>query len=320
MKEKKPNLLIAGVSHGGTTSLFSYLSSHPEICASTIKETHYFSPILNGETVSSIEEYQKFFLHHDNEPYVMEAGPGYLYGGNELAGKVKELLREVRLVFILREPVSRLYSYFKYCSKAMQVVNISFNDFVKLLEKQSQKNDLIKSKKNRSRTKISRNSGIFETLTNGFYAKYLSEWYDTFDEESIKIVFFDDLRENPADLIDSICQWLSIDTHLHTGNDFTIENKGFYYKNRNIHKLAINLNEKFEPFFRRYPHLKQFIRKLYLLNAKSNPYILDAATEEYLSKLYAPYNTQLYSLLSSKGYPAERMPDWLKKSCEYESM
>ena len=147
MKEKKPNLLIAGVSHGGTTSLFSYLSSHPEICASTIKETHYFSPILNGETVSSIEEYQKFFLHHDNEPYVMEAGPGYLYGGNELAGKVKELLREVRLVFILREPVSRLYSYFKYCSKAMQVVNISFNDFVKLLEKQSQKNDLIKSKK-----------------------------------------------------------------------------------------------------------------------------------------------------------------------------
>ncbi len=314
-----PNLLIAGVSHGGTTSVFSYLASHSEICASTIKETHYFSPILNGEGVAPIEEYQKFFRHHENEIYIMEAGPGYLFGGSKLVEQVKELLGNVRLLFILREPVSRLYSYFKYCNKTLQISDISFRDFVELIENQPRSPVLNKSSQDKNRTTIIRDSGIFETLASGFYAESLTEWYNAFDKESIKIVFFDDLERNPADLIDSICQWLSIDFHLHAENNFTVENKGFYYKNKNIHKLAVSLNEKIEPFFRRYPSLKQSLRKLYMFNAKSNPFALDAVTKEYLEKRYAPHNLQLYTLLRTKGYSFEQMPDWLKESCEVES-
>ena len=55
---------------------------------------------------------------------------------------------------------------------------------------------------------------------------------------------------------------------------------------------------------------------MYRLNARNNPFTLDAVTEDYLKKLYAPHNMQLYSLLSLKGYPAERMPTWLKESNE----
>ncbi len=312
---KLPNLLIAGVTHGGTTSLFTYLSSHPEICASTIKETHYFSPILNDEVVAPVGEYQRFFRHHENEIYIMEAGPGYLFGGSKLTEQVKELLGDVRLLFILREPVSRLYSYFKYCNKALQISDISFRDFVEFIENQPHHPVSNKSAQDRNKTTIMRDSGIFETLTSGFYAESLTDWYNTFNKESIKIVFFDDLKKNPADMIASICQWLSIDFHLHAESDFTVENKGFYYKNKKIHRLAVSLNEKFEPFFRRYPSLKQSLRKLYMLNAKSNPFVLDPVTKEYLEKRYAPHNRQLYTLLRTKGYSREQMPDWLKKDC-----
>ncbi len=306
-----PNLLIAGVSHGGTTSVFSYLASHPEICTSTVKETHYFYPILNGFALEPIEKYQKYFLCHNNESYMMEAGPGYLYGGRELACKVKEVLGQVRLIFILREPVSRLYSYFKYCNKVMQVSDISFSDFVQLIDNQPHKRESGTSTKNRAATRIRRDSRNFETSANGFYASFLTEWYTVFAEDSIKVVFFDDLRKNPADLINSIYRWLSINISLHATNDFTIENKGFYYKNKNIHKVAVNLNEKFESFFRRYPSIKQFVRNMYMLNATKNPFPLDQETESFLKKLYAPHNRQLFSLLTAKGHSSDRMPGWL---------
>jgi hypothetical protein len=42
------NAIIAGTNKAGTTSLFRYLSDHPEVCASNIKEISFFSG-LQGE-------------------------------------------------------------------------------------------------------------------------------------------------------------------------------------------------------------------------------------------------------------------------------
>lgn len=299
---KLPNLLIAGVSHGGTTSLFTYLSSHPEICASKTKETHYFYPTMIGDNLPPIQEYQKFFLHCKNQRYIMEAGPGYLYGGGKLACLIKELLGEVKLIFILRDPIAKLYSNYKYKNKSLQIENMSFHDFVQLSAERFHNPELSKEEIMNDPTALAINSGC--------YAKHLKEWYNWFNEESIKIVFFDDLRERPLYLIDTICQWLNIDVHLQAHNDFTIENRGFYYKNKSIHKLAISLNKKLEPFFRTYPSLKNTIKNIYMINTRENPYVLDDLTKDFLTKLYAPYNNELHLLLKSKGYH-ENVPDWL---------
>ena len=35
-------LIIGGASKAGTTSMFSYLAEHPQICASHAKETRFF--------------------------------------------------------------------------------------------------------------------------------------------------------------------------------------------------------------------------------------------------------------------------------------
>ncbi len=43
-----PNLVIVGVVKSGTTSLFNYLSQHPDICPSDVKETRYFDPLRFG--------------------------------------------------------------------------------------------------------------------------------------------------------------------------------------------------------------------------------------------------------------------------------
>lgn len=301
-----PNLLIAGVAHGGTTSLFTYLSTHPEICSSTIKETHYFYPIMIGEELPPIHEYEKYFLHHENEPYIMEAGPGYLYGGEKLARIIKEKLGHVKLIFILRNPVERLYSYFKYCNKTMLIDILSFKEFVNSLKGNSNHFNIYKEEIKKERTAIG--------LESGFYVNYLQEWYSVFDEKSITVLFFDDLKTSPQSLIRKICHWLSINAHISKKDHFSIENKGFYYKSRAIQRIALNLNEKMEPFFRAHPNIKQIVRRIYMLNAKENPFQLDEVTNDYLTDLYTSHNAQLYYLLIAKGYFSEELPDWLKKA------
>jgi len=89
-----------------------------------------------------------------------------------------------------------LYSYFKYCNKTLQISDISFRDFVEFIDNQPHNTVSNKSAQDRNRTTIMRNSGIYETLASGFYAESLTDWYNAFDKESIKIVFFDDLKRN----------------------------------------------------------------------------------------------------------------------------
>ncbi len=64
--ERLPNLIIAGVGKAGTTSLFWYLSQHPGICASDVKEIQYFTPLSEGDGVlPPLSEYARHFAACD---------------------------------------------------------------------------------------------------------------------------------------------------------------------------------------------------------------------------------------------------------------
>lgn len=73
-----------------------------------------------------VEEYQKYFLHYQNEQYIMESSPGYLYGGEEIAACIKKMLGEIKVLFLLREPAARFYSCYKFFNKIMMVNKMTF--------------------------------------------------------------------------------------------------------------------------------------------------------------------------------------------------
>src|SRR5205085_1010868 len=45
MMGDSPFLVLVGTYRSGTTSLFRYLSEHPQVAASSLKETGYFLPV-----------------------------------------------------------------------------------------------------------------------------------------------------------------------------------------------------------------------------------------------------------------------------------
>ena len=82
----KPNFFIIGAPKSGTTALYQYLSSHPNIYMCTPKEPHYFSNELNGVAfVKTLDEYQNLFKgKNKNHKIIGEASVWYLYSENAL--------------------------------------------------------------------------------------------------------------------------------------------------------------------------------------------------------------------------------------------
>src|SRR3954452_21837040 len=112
--ERLPNLGIAGVSKGGTTSLFRYLAQHHDICPSEVKEVRYFEPLRYGEALASIETYARRFEHCAGRRYRMEGTPSYFGGGRSVASAVRETLGDdARVLVCLREPVRRCWSWYQ---------------------------------------------------------------------------------------------------------------------------------------------------------------------------------------------------------------
>ncbi|MEI7803017.1 MAG: sulfotransferase domain-containing protein, partial [Bacteroidota bacterium] len=135
MQPKCANLILAGVSKCGSTSLFSYLAAHPDVCGSNVKETQFFMPLKFGKPLPLLNEYEKFFTNCVDEKYRLDATPYYLFGGKKIATAIRENLGEVKIIFILRNPVGRCYSWYQHALYHLMIPNgISFSDYLKVAE------------------------------------------------------------------------------------------------------------------------------------------------------------------------------------------
>jgi Sulfotransferase domain len=104
-----PNLLVIGAAKCGTTSLHEYLHLHPEVAMSREKELNFFVPEKNGGR--SLEWYERQF--DEGAPVRGESSPAYtahpFYPGPP--ARIRTLLPDVRLVYLVRDPVERTVSH-----------------------------------------------------------------------------------------------------------------------------------------------------------------------------------------------------------------
>lgn len=294
------NLIIGGVHKAGTTSLYTYLSWHPEVCASEIKETHFFS----GEDVKfsggvKHRNYSDFFGHCSDKKVRVESSPEYIYGKKEVAQRIRASLPNVKLVFILRNPVDKIVSSFAHQKKKLLIPeNVSFNQYAN-------------EKLNFSSLQAAVESGGSEAkeLLDASYIDFLPDWFDYFETSDIKILFFDDLVHSPSILVKEVCSFVGIDDDFYSSLKFTVENKSIGYKNPYIHRFALWLSQYIEPALRRSFMLKKALRKVYYaMNSKDQLQELDEATVERISTLYKDSNHKLRAFLTEKGY--SNLPSW----------
>ena len=299
-----PNAIIAGTNKAGTTSLFRYLTDHPEVSSSRIKEVCFFTKHKGEVSSEDLMQYQSYFDNHTTKKIVLEASPAYLAGGYEVANSIHKHVTHVKLIFILRDPVSRILSayYRRKQRKHKLLEGININDYVRiLLDKNTVAN-----------VDNERKQFLHSELHTVYYAELLRPYFELFKNEDIHICFFDDLCNDIKKFMREITSFLNIDQGFYGNYDFTIENKTRAYRSKYLQKIVFKLNMLAEPILNRIPKFKKMIRLIYnyINESKSKPEHLDHELKKELTNYFLSKNSDLTNLLIKHGV-RQPYPKWL---------
>ena len=107
-----PDFIIIGAMKAGTTTLYEYLSHHPQVGMSREKETDYF--VAGRGLERGLQWYQSQFS--PGRQVYGEASPNYTksqaFPG--VADRVAKLIPGCKLIFIARDPIARAQSQYRH--------------------------------------------------------------------------------------------------------------------------------------------------------------------------------------------------------------
>ncbi len=197
-----PNFIVVGAAKAGTTALYWYLSEHPSIAMSSVKETNYFAygldesgallygdPDLHRFPITTLAEYEALFAGADAGMAIGEASPIYLECP-EAAGRIRHQLPDARIICGLRDPVDRAYS-----------------DYLMYLRNRRLPFDAARD--------LSPAAAWAQPDSHwmriGRYHDLLARYYDAFDRSRIHIYLFDDMKRDLRAFVASIYRFLEVD-------------------------------------------------------------------------------------------------------------
>jgi hypothetical protein len=202
-----PNFLVLGAARSGTTSLYRYLSQHPAVYLSPVKEPNFFA--FAGEStagrgagfqrmvsvsVTDPAEYRALFDGVTTETRYGEASTKYLYLPSAV-GNIRRYVPDARFVVTLRNPVERAYSQYLLTLRDMKE---TLTDFGAALEAEPQR---IREDWDTS----------YHYAKRGFYYHQLRRYLDVFSRDQFSITLYDDLRRDPPTLMRVLFRFLGVD-------------------------------------------------------------------------------------------------------------
>ncbi|MDQ1705433.1 MAG: hypothetical protein QOF18_1799 [Frankiaceae bacterium] len=292
-----PNFVIVGVSKAGTTTLFNALSRHPDIHPASTKETRYFQAIRYGEPLAPLDRYRAFFRGYAGQAVTMECTPDYFYGAGPTARAIKEVC-DPRVAVILRDPVTRLVSFFRFLRSRLQLpADMTLADYVDRCL------GVPDDQMNR------RDANIWTGVWGGHYARFLPDWQATFGDRC-HLLFFDDLIAAPDAVLDRTCRWLGVAEGAITAQ-LDAANATVDYRSPRAQRLAAGAAKLARPVLHRFPALAQGARRAYG-SVNEREAAADATAPEVVHKLreyYAESNRLLRSQLARSD--ARELPGWL---------
>jgi hypothetical protein len=286
-----PNVVIAGAPKCGTTSVFKYLSDHPEVCASKVKETYYFMdrdyPLYNKTRPSfhtdGLTGYASYFEHCSTTSarIVLEATPDYLYQRTALQ-VLPTLSPPITLIFMLRKPSDRVWSLYQFAQNNLAILpsDLTFRAFV----------EMVKEPKS---TLLADRPILRDALEHSKYIRYLLPYQTRCKPGKIRVYIFENLRDNPKPFMQNLCLDLGLNADFYHTYPFVRENVSFRAKSQSLHRIKRLLVRVLpKELEKRSPRIKRLYHKLNV-----EPAIGKSAKDiECLSELdieFQPYNERL---------------------------
>lgn len=241
-KRMQPEFIIAGSQRSGTTSLYHYLSEHPQIASAVVKEIHYFD--INY--TKGLSWYQGNFPKANAQPdaprsITGEASPYYAFHPHAMR-RIAEDFPAMKLILIMRNPVDRAYSQFQHETQ-LGWENLPFEEAVRWEEVR------LRGEVNRMLNNEEYNSfnhRHFSYLARGVYIDQINQILKYFPRTQVHLMKSEDFFRNTQATLSSLLEFLELPDWKFS--DFKIHNQMKYPKM--AADTRARLVEYFRPFNR----------------------------------------------------------------------
>lgn len=196
-----PNLLVIGAQRAGTSSIYRYLGSHPDVAPSLRKEVEYFSTRMSmGE-----RWYRAHFPLVRRPQVAFEATPDYLLHPLS-AARAKATIPDVKAVALLRSPITRAFSQYQHQRR----LNKEDLPFTEALEREPARiaGDLEKLASDPDHAGVE--VRIHGYMERGRYAPQLERWIEALGRDRLHVIRTEDLWADPVATYTGLLDFLGL--------------------------------------------------------------------------------------------------------------
>jgi hypothetical protein len=176
--------LIIGAMKSGTTSLFSHLGQHTEVCRSRIKEPNFF--IAERNWPEGFDWYHSLWSWRPGRHTVaIEASTGYTKAPyfDGVVDRIATAPGDFRFIYLMRHPIERLESQYRHqILKEKRSANVAETELI-----------------------------TPEMLDISRYAMQIERYIERFGADRVLLLAFEDLKAAPEKLLRRVCEFLGIE-------------------------------------------------------------------------------------------------------------
>lgn len=282
----KPNVILIGAQKCGTTSLFDWISQHPDVHGHKgMKDYNFFAKdeLYNGLGVKWFEKQFK----NCNSKVVLHGSVSYVFF-KKAADRIYDFNEDIKLILVLRNPVQRAISSFNDLRKIGKDQGKTINEIFEY------NLELVKAGKNQEEVHF-----MDSILTQGLYSEQIENFSKFSKKGNLKIILFDDLVKSPHIVMKDIFDYINVDNFFEP----ILEKKNVQGAPKSIMLQNFFQNLKAPKFLKKYlpvASLSQF--KTYLIRTFNTTDLevksaLDPQDLNYLKDFYSEEITRLESLL-----------------------
>jgi hypothetical protein len=191
---KLPDYLVVGECKCGTSSIYHYLTKHPQILETYgngiddylgTKELRFFDRYYD----KGLDWYKSKFPDTANGQITGE-GASIYFGRMISLDRIKRDLPHVKIIVLLRNPIDRLYSHFCHMRKWIPDWKNKYDSFENFLNSAREEDNYL--------------------IEKGIYVRPLSKWFDVFGSQ-VMVIESETLFKAPQKICDDIFSWLGVD-------------------------------------------------------------------------------------------------------------
>lgn len=302
-----PNFMIVGAQKSGTDSLYGYLKEHPAVVMAAPKEPDYFS---RDPRYVEWGWYASCFVMAENAKAVGEASTSYM-AIPATAQRIAETLgNRVKLIFILRNPVERIYSSYLHMRKSRPFYDKRPIDQAICWQKAELG---VAVQEEQKRLAVAAAAGTIDLasfsdfgaeaewnyryIANSWYRAQIEIFLQYFPKETLFFLLFDELKQNWRETARRLFEFVGVDPDF--ANQLQVSQR---HKTRMPAEGALGTILAYRPF-------RNLGRQLAKVNAgaKIKKFIKNRATRNYepmpvelrkqLTKMFTNENKQLSKLI-----------------------